>query len=276
MDILAYVNKINIFGLDIYFYAIIILCGALVALFLSAFRGHEKGYPWDMFNTIFLIALPCGIIGARIWFVIAEWEKFASNPIEMFNLRKGGLAIQGGALFGALGGIIYGFYRRKGVDLFQLADFAVPTILVAQAIGRWGNFFNQEVYGLAIDLSSWWLPSFIMDNMYISLEYRVPLFFLEGIVNLAGFILIGRCLPTLMGKYYRHGDQTFAYFIFYGIVRAILEPCRDAQFNMGGQDNLRAVYMAIAYIVVGVVLIVINHLVRMYLAKHPDVFTRKK
>lgn len=273
-NILAYINKINIFGVDIYFYAFFILGGALVALFLASFRAHEKGYPWSLFDTVFIIALPLGIVGARIWYVIAEWEQFASNPMEMFAFRDGGLAIQGGALLGAASGIIFCLIRRKGMDVLEIADFAVPTILVAQAIGRWGNFFNQEVYGQTVSSSSWWLPSFIQNQMVIGGVYKVPLYFLEGVINLGGYVLLARVIPTLMGKYYRHGDVTFAYFVFYGIVRVILEPVRDGQFNMGGEDNMRAVYMAIAYVGGGLLLILINHLIRFKLSKDPDFFKR--
>lgn len=273
-NILAYINKINIFGVDIYFYAFFILGGALVALFLASFRAHEKGYPWSLFDTVFIIALPLGIVGARIWYVIAEWEQFASNPMEMFAFRDGGLAIQGGALLGAASGIIFCLIRRKGMDVLEIADFAVPTILVAQAIGRWGNFFNQEVYGQTVSSSSWWLPSFIQNQMVIGGVYKVPLYFLEGVINLGGYVLLARVIPTLMGKYYQHGDVTFAYFVFYGIVRVILEPVRDGQFNMGGEDNMRAVYMAIAYVGGGLLLILINHLIRFKLSKDPDFFKR--
>lgn len=272
--ILGYINKINVFGVDIYFYAFFILGGALVALFLSSFRAHEKGYPWSLFDTVFILALPLGIIGARMWYVIAEWEQFASNPMEIFAFRDGGLAIQGGALLGAASGIIFCLIRRKGMDVLEIADFAVPTILVAQAIGRWGNFFNQEVYGQTVSSSAWWLPSFVQNQMVIGGSYKAPLYFLEGVINLGGFILLGRVIPTLMGKNYKHGDVTFAYFVFYGIVRVVLEPVRDSQFNMGGEDNMRAVYMAIAYVGGGLLLILINHLIRFKLEKDPDFFKR--
>jgi len=276
MDLLAYINKFTIFGVDIYFYAIIILIGALVALFLSSFHAREKGYQWDFFSTIFLIALPSGIIGARLWYVIAQWEEFANNPIEIFNLRGGGLAIQGGVILGALAGIIVVATRRRGMDILLAADFAVPTILVAQAIGRWGNFFNQEVYGLSVDYNSWLLPTFIKDNMIINGEFKAPLFYLEGICNLGGYIVISRVLPTILNKHYKSGDITFSYFVYYGIVRLILEPVRDGKYNMGGEDNLRAVYMAVAFIVIGLLLIFINHYARYYVSKHPELKRNRK
>lgn len=267
MNIFAYANGFEIFGLTIYFYAFCILGGALVALFLSNYRAHKDGYPWDMFNSIFLVALPSGIIGARLWYVIAEWERFTDNFADIFAFRDGGLAIQGGVICGAIAGIIYVYFRRKDMDVLRCADFAVPTILVAQAIGRWGNFFNQEVYGNIVDMSSWWLPSFIQSNMVVDGAYHVPLFFLEGIVNLGGYFVITRFIPFVFGKHYCYGDQTFAYFAYYGLVRLVLEPLRDAKYQMGmiQADSLRAVGMAIAFIVVGIVLIIVNHIVRFYL-----------
>lgn len=268
MEILAYINKITIFGIDIYFYAIIILIGALLALLLSNYHAYEKGYSFDFFNTVFLIALPSGIIGARIWYVIAEWEQFSSNFLEVFNFRGGGLAIQGGVILGALAGILVCVFRRKGQDIFSYADMAVPTILVAQAIGRYGNFFNQEVYGQIVDPSSWFLPNFIKSQMVINGYFRAPLFFLEGCINLAGYLFISRTLKVLLGKHYKYGDLTFAYFVYYGLVRLILEPVRDSTFNMGGADNMRAVTMALIFIIVGMICIVANHGIRYYLDKN--------
>ena len=264
-NIFALSKGFDIFGFTIYFYAFCILGGALVALFLSNFRAKEEGFPSDLFNTIFLLALPMGIIGARAWYVIASWEDFTNNLSEIFAFRDGGLAIQGGALLGALSGILFAFFRRKGMNLLQCADFAVPTILVAQAIGRWGNFINQEVYGNAVNSSLYWLPSFIQNQMVINGSYRVPLFFIEGIINLGGYIVIGRVIPQMLKKHYLYGDQTFAYFTFYGIVRLILEPLRDSKFNMGAEaGSLRASSMAIVFIVSGLLLIVLNHLYHFY------------
>lgn len=273
------------------FYAICILFGACVALFLSDYRAHKDGYDWHFFDTVFPLALIAGIIGARIWYVIASWDQYASGPVwRIFDMREGGLAIQGGAIGGVLVGATYCIFRRKGTSILKIMDFAVPTIIIAQAIGRWGNFFNQEVFGHAVDPSAWsFLPSFITNNMqngtmtmgtYVyngttiraadtgillpSGSIAAPMFFVEGVVNILFYFVITKGLPLVLGKHYKNGDQAYAYFVSYGIIRMILEPLRNTHFIMGdasaGKTDYKSYMMAIAFIVIGILLIVINHI----------------
>lgn len=285
------------------FYAIAILLGALLALFLANYHAHQDGFDWHFFDTIFLVAFPCGIVGGRIWYVIASWqseflpvyeeEGFWAGFGNMFAVWNGGLAIQGGALLGIISGVIYAATRRKGTSVLRIMDYAVPTILIAQAIGRWGNFFNQEVFGHAVLPEAWdFLPDWILNNMQngnktmlsgVALpdgSIAAPLFLVEGVVNLMFYFLLRYGMPALMQKHYCHGDSSFGYFIAYGITRMILEPLRNPAFIMG-TDNVtsshtdyKSFFMAIAYIIIGILLIAVNHLLR-YLArkgkfdKHP-------
>ncbi len=287
MDILAYWQGIPAEQPIIRFYAICILFGACVALLLSSYRAHKKGFDWSFFLTIFFVAFPCGIIGARIWYVIATWsEEFAGRPFyHVFEIWNGGLAIQGGAIAGVLAGVLVVFFRRKGTPILQCTDFAVPTIIVAQAIGRWGNFFNQEVFGHAVSLEAWsFLPGFITNNMtngslpmvgtgnsgVIIPEGAIasPLFLVEGVINIAFYFLMTHGLETIEGKHYKHGDSTFAYFVSYGIIRFILEPLRNPHFIMGGKSDPHSQWMAIAFIVIGLVCIFFNHLLRHLDSRH--------
>ncbi len=286
MDMLAYWQGIPKDKPIIHFYAIFILVGALLALFLSSYRAHKKGFDWSFFLTIFVVAFPCGIIGARIWYVIASWSEFANDPVSIFYIWKGGLAIQGGAIGGVLAGALVAFFRRKGTPLLQCTDFAVPTIIVAQAIGRWGNFFNQEVFGQAVLEDAWsFLPGFITNNMQngglpmlggngVTIPegmIAAPLFLVEGVINIAFYFLMTTGLEAVEGKHYKNGDSTFAYFISYGIIRVILEPLRNAYFIMGGSEDPHSQAMAIAFIVLGVFLIFMNHLLR-YLDNRKHLF----
>lgn len=280
MNILAYINGIPTENPVITFYALFIVGGAIVALLLSNYRAKQDGYEFSFFNTIFLVAFPCGIIGARIWYVVAQWSsEFANAPwYHVFEIWQGGLAIQGGAIAGVLAGVLYVFFRRKGTPVLKCTDFAVPTILVAQAIGRWGNFFNQEVFGQEVSLMGWsFLPSFITNNMQNGTSGMIgahnvivgegnivaPLFLIEGIINIAFFFLITTGLESLEGKHYKNGDSTFFYFIAYGITRFVLEPMRNQHFIMGSSEDKQAsVSMAIAFISIGLILFVLNHLIR--------------
>lgn len=280
------------------FYGIIIVCGAILALFLSNYRAHKDGYDWNFFGTVFIVAFPCGILGARVWYMIATFNEanglrhsagFIDGFLKFWDFRSGGLAIQGGAIGGILAGVLYVIFRRKGTPVLKATDYAVPTILVAQAIGRWGNFFNQEVFGHAVTREAWsFLPGFILNNMtngtssMIGSNYIVPtvdgyssmvapLFLIEGVINLLFFFVIGHALPAFLGKHYKDGDSTFSYFIAYGFVRVALEPLRNATFIMGvgsgstdvTKTHYQSYMMAIAFIVIGVVLILANHVLRM-------------
>ena len=280
------------------FYGIVIVLGACLCLFLANYHAHKDGYDWTFFNTVFIIAFPAGILGARIWYEIATVNEVgglasASSFLEGFRMfwdfRNGGLAIQGGAILGVLAGVLYVFFRRQGTPILKATDYAVPTILIGQAIGRWGNFFNQEVFGHAVTREAWsFLPGFILNNMTNGTtamdgagDYIVPtvegyssivapLFLTESIINLLFFVVILFVLPAVEGRHYRTGDTTFSYFIAYGLVRFFLEPLRNPIFIMGvgeytdtaSRSSFRSYGMAIAFIVTGVVLIFLNHLIR--------------
>lgn len=255
----------NVFGLNITFYAIFILIGALLALFLAAYEARRKGYTWDYFTSIFVVAFPSGIIGARLWYVIAQWnsEFGFENFGKVFRIWDGGLAIQGGALLGIIAGMLAIRYLRKGSKVLEAVDFAVVGILVAQAIGRIGNFFNHEVYGMLVNRSAWsFLPNFILNQMQETMTVpdliNVPLFLVEGTINLSGYFIIQNLIKPLMKDKFRHGDGACLYIIFYGIVRAILEPMRSPDFIMGSKTQASFV-MAILFIGFGAILLLFNH-----------------
>ncbi len=284
MNSFAYIPGFPVDKPVIHFYALIMLFGAVVALFLSNYRAHKAGFGWDFFDSVFLLAFPSGVVGARIWYVVATWsQEFSNRPFyEVFAIWNGGLAIQGGALGGIIAGVLFCLFRRRGTSILCCMDFAIPTILIAQAIGRWGNFFNQEVFGHAVSLEAWnFLPSWITQNMQNGSEgmlgaYNVilapgtivaPLFLVEGVVNVMFYFLIAHGLPALEGKFYRDGDTSFSYFVAYGIVRLLLEPLRNSTFIMGegasealNKSDYKSYSMAIAYIVIGLTLILLNHI----------------
>jgi hypothetical protein len=167
-------------------------------------------------------------------------------------------------------------YRRKYVNLRWAMDVCLPTILLAQAIGRWGNFFNSEVYGASVKLSEgWlWLPNWLALQMNTNngggyLEsgmIHVPLFLIESLLNIAGYFLLVYGLGKGLKKYLVKGDIAGAYFLWYGIVRLIMEPWRDSTFNMGA-DNSWSISNSIVYIVLGLGLMLYFHLYDYLLTK---------
>jgi prolipoprotein diacylglyceryl transferase len=244
------------------FYAIFILSGAFLAYTLAERefikQGKKKGYVED----IFLIAFPAGILGARLWYVWGQWDiEFATRDFwHIFAIWEGGLAIMGGALGGALVGIIYVLWKRKDIQILQGIDIGVPTILVAQAIGRWGNFFNQEVYGAIADVSQWsWLPTFIQQQMTIGGSFRIPLFFIESMINLSGYFVIRYGIGEGLKRFKKPGDLALMYLVWYGLTRGIMEPLRNPTYNMGNDGNWSLIWGWV-FFGVGLLAILINHL----------------
>lgn len=228
------------YGVTIAFYGIIIVGGAIISYFVADHALYAKYGKHGILDTLFLVAFPMGLIGARLWWCIVLepgqifYGNFGESFIRLVDVRKGGMAIQGGALLGMISGIWFALKFRKYINIRWLVDVCVPTILIAQAVGRWGNFFNQEVYGMASDASNWWfLPKMIQQNMviYSSIDsvraFRVPLFLIESVINMAGYFIIRYAIGHGLKKFLRQGDLGFLYVAWYGLVRVSLEPLRS-------------------------------------------------
>jgi phosphatidylglycerol:prolipoprotein diacylglycerol transferase len=234
------IKEINIFGLRITFYAIMILIGALCSYFVAQHFATKHGYKKDILSNCFLLVFPAGVVGARLWYVIANFYEFKDNLIEILYIWNGGLAIQGGVILGALAGVAYFYkYFPKEPKRFW-ADLIIPNILIAQAIGRWGNFFNQEVYGICTPIKDmWYIPRVIIDNAYNINDVNcavglapLPLFFIEFVINTLGFILITFVLRSFWKRGRKPGDLAALYFIWYGGIRLLLEGLRNQSFIM--------------------------------------------
>lgn len=262
------------------FYAIAILSGAIFVYFLCDHKMYVQYGKHGLLESTFLVAFPSGIIGARIFYVIGNWHEFAGrNWTEVFAIHDGGLTILGGAIVGIVVGVLWFMWRNKGYSIAIGVDMIVPTILLAQAIGRWGNFFNCEVHGVISDIKYWtWLPEIIWRNAQFSStgpsligtnQLYVPLFLIEGIVNVLGYFILSYVFGKLFRKHTEFGDLAFGYVVWYGLTRTFMEPLRDGSFNMG-EDGCWSWIWSIVFIAAGVLLIAINHIVRYYVA------TRKK
>lgn len=261
-------------GMGLTYYALSYLIGAGLALFLSCYRSYRDGFPKDFFINLFFVAFPMGIIGGRVWYVIADWSSFFGPGAdqEWYAIWNGGMAIQGGAIFGILSGVLFAKFRRCHTPILQATDWAVPTILVAQMIGRWGNFMNAEVHGNIVNTAAYSpiLPGFIINQMgYTSnvstaalpdSQMYVPLFLIEGIFNVAGYFLITRGFETVLKRYRLYGDECFSYLVWYGLTRLLLEPLRSSEYHMVQNGTMQAILMAWIFVGVGLLLIFINHL----------------
>ncbi len=283
---------------NIAFYALCILSGAILVYFLADHQMYKEYGEHGILESTFFVAFPAGIIGARIGFVIGEWTtKFdygrAMTTMNLFGneikiwaplaIWEGGLTILGGAIAGIVVGVIWYMWRNKGKSIWVIFDIALPMILIAQAIGRLGNFFNCEVHGVIQNLDGWkWLPEIIWRNAQYSTaegapnligtnQLYVPLFLIEAIANLTGYFLLSQLFGKKLRKYVEFGDVGFGYLIWYGLTRLFMEPLRYGAFNMG-PDGYWSWFWSMAYVAAGVLLIVGNHIVRNIIRKKNNTF----
>ena len=135
----------SIFGVKIYWYALIIVFGVILGTQFAKKEFVRRGFEEDFIYDILFVVLPSGIIGARLWYVIFMWDYYSQNPGQILNIRGGGLAIHGGIIFGTLA--LYLYSKRKEVPFLDMTDVMIPSLALGQGIGRWGNFVNQEAHG---------------------------------------------------------------------------------------------------------------------------------
>ena len=252
-------------------YALCILSGAILVYIISDHLMYKEYGKHGICESTFYVAFPAGVIGARIWYCVGEGMPI-SQWIEIWN---GGLTVVGGALTGIVVGVAWFMWRNPKYSIFVAVDCIVPTILIAQTIGRWGNFFNCEVHGLEVSVEYFkWLPEIIRNNATYSDALNkfaadgnifLPLFFIEGLINMFGYFVIAHVFGKKLYKVLEPGDLGIAYIIWYGMTRVILEPFRDTHFNMGGNGYWSWIW-CLLYVLIGSVGIIVNHVIR-YVAK---------
>lgn len=236
-------NSISIGGFEIAFYGIIIGIGMLAGLYMAQRDARRRGQDPELYLDFALYAIVFSIIGARLYYVIFDWELYKDNPIEIFNLRGGGLAIYGGIIGAVLTLIV--FTKVRKVSFFSMADTGCIGLITGQIIGRWGNFFNCEAFGgytdslLAMRLKmSLVNPSMISQEL---LDHRIvengveyiqvhPTFLYESVWNLGvlAFLLWYRKRKKF------DGEILWMYLLGYGLGRAWIEGLRTDQLIFFG------------------------------------------
>lgn len=211
----------SINGFDIRWYGVIIGFGVVVALLLGNINCKVKNYNFDNLMDTFLVSFPFAVIGARAYYVFFQFDEYRDNIINVFNIRQGGLAIHGGILFGLTSAFIY--TRHKKIDFLNMADIAAPSIIIGQAIGRWGNFFNGEAHGGAVSYEFIKkFPLFIQNGMHIDGIYYQPTFLYESLWN----IFVCLILVYLLRKSLKKGIVIFSYIGLYSLGRVFIEGLR--------------------------------------------------
>ena len=249
-------NRIAVdFGfIQIYWYSLLILLAILSSSIIIYFEIKKRKIDQDFFINLLFNAVIFGFIGARLYYVVFNLDYYLKYPIEILEIWNGGLAIHGGLLFGGIFTLIY--CKKYKQNTLKILDIIVVGLILGQAIGRWGNFFNQEAYGAVTTiakLKSAGIPDFIINGMNILGEYHQPTFFYESIWNFFGFIAL-----LLIRKYPRLkiGQLTGFYLIWYSSARIIIEGMRMDSLML---DNFRiALIVSIGCILIGLYLFFIH------------------
>ena len=221
-------TSLVLFGLTFHWYGVIIATGMALAVALACARERRLGLPKDTALDLALLGIPMAIVCARLYYVVFSWREYAANPIRALYIWEGGMAIYGGIIGGVLAGYLYA--RRKGLPFLRLADLAAPSIALGQAIGRWGNFVNQEAYG-AVATQPWQQRFPISVFIQADSQWHFATFFYESAWC---FIIVAALLIAERKKmFHRDGEIFRAYIFLYALERALVEGLRTDSLYLG-------------------------------------------
>lgn len=252
---------LNLGPITIKWYSFFILIAIFIAFFIIKKEAQKKKIPEEFIMNLFFYGVLIGILGARIYYVIFNISYYLKNPQEILMIWNGGLAIHGAIISTLIFLIIYS--KKNNIKPLLMTDIIVIGLILAQAIGRWGNFFNQEAFGRIVSLKTLQnlhLPNFIIKGMYIDGLYREPTFFYESVLSIIGFIIL-----LLLRKYQKikTGQLTSVYLIWYGIERLIIESFRSDSLMLG---NLKvAQLVSIIAIISGLYLLIKSKKNKLYI-----------
>lgn len=217
--------------ITIYWYSIFLF----IAFLLGGTLAIKEAFKWnigeDFMINLFFYLIPISLLGARLYYVLFNLDYYSNNVLGIFKIWEGGLAIHGGLIAGLLFIIFY--TKKYNVNTIRVLDIIVVSLLLGQAIGRWGNFFNGEAHGAITTLETlqkWHLPEFIIDGMYINGNYYIPTFLIESIWCLIGFVVL---IVFRFSRYIKLGQTTCLYMIWYGIGRFFIEILRTDSLMLG-------------------------------------------
>ncbi len=236
---------------EIKFYGVIMALAMFIGVMLACHLGKKRGIKSDDIFLLALIVLPCAVVGARLYYCF--FYEYNYSFLEIFNLRQGGLAIYGGVIGGIIGIIIFACIKKDIKIVFTLLDVCAPCLILGQAMGRWGNFFNQEAYGnIVTDPDFQWFPyAVFIENKDAWFQAT---FFYESLWNIMGFAL-------LLLIYYRtedNGYTTAGYLIWYGIGRALIEGLRSDSLYIGNTGIRVSQALSILLVLLGIAIIIVN------------------
>ena len=238
--------------ISIHWYSIFIFIGILIGSNFAIKEAKKHGFDEDFIINMLFLAIIIGILGARIYYVLFNFDYYKDNLLEIFKIWNGGLAIHGGIIAGLI--TVFIICYKKKINLVRILDYLVVGLIIAQAIGRWGNFFNGEAHGALTTLSyleNLHLPKFIIDGMYINGNYYIPTFLYESIWCFIGFIIM---IILRKKTFMKVGYLTSFYLVWYGIERFFVEGMRTDSLMF---LSLRvAQLVSILMIIIGIILFI--------------------
>ncbi len=253
-------------NVHIRWYGVIIAVGMLLAVVYAYLSAERFNVNRNKLIDCVLVGVVTGIIGARLYYVLFELDKYIQDPISIFMINEGGLAIYGGIIGGLLGGCITAKILKQ--KIMPILDVAVLGFLIGQGIGRWGNFMNQEAYGSPTDLP-WGMASEATGNIAVH-----PCFLYESLWCLLGFVLI----HFLSKKFQKYAGQVFYfYLVWYGFERMIVEGLRTDSlylpFAVFGMEIRVSQLVSAGILIFGIIMLIVN---RKKEDKFYDNYRRKK
>lgn len=223
--------------IKIYWYGIIMGSAALLGLWLAVREADRRGVNGELIIDMMIWVIPSAIVGARLYYVLFQWDYYFLNPASIIAVWEGGLAIHGGLIGAFIAG--YFFLRKKKQSFLLMADIVAPSIILGQAMGRWGNFINQEAHGGEVSrsfLEGMHLPDWLIDQMNIQGTYYHPTFLYESLWNIVGFVL----LVALRFVHLKRGEIFFSYLTWYSLGRFFIEGLRTDSLAFNGPEWLES------------------------------------
>lgn len=252
---------LNLGFIEIRWYSVLMLTAFIIGYLLIINRCKKLGISTTKISDLcFYLIIVC-IIGARLYYCLFNLDYYGKNIIDIFKIWEGGLAIHGGIIAGII--FICFYIKKLDIPFLTILDIFAPALVLGQAIGRWGNFFNSEAYGPVTSLTQLkqlGIPNFIIDGMYIEHSYHHPTFLYESIGCIIVFIII---ILIRNLKIIKKGQITAIYFIFYGVIRFFIESLR--QDSLMFFDLKIAQIVSIIMIIIGLMLFVLP-----YIRRHND------
>lgn len=227
-------------------YSTLIVAGAIIAIILATFEANRRGLKKDTVLDLSLWLLPAGVIGARIYYVMFTWSEYREDPLRILYIWEGGLAIYGALIAGIL--VIFIFSRARGLSFAELMDILVPGVILAQAIGRWGNYFNREAYGLPITDPAWqFFPAGVLIPD-MSGTWHMATFFYESVWDLLVFVFL---MFWRHRRFSRNGDTLCWYAFLYAAGRLVIEDLRmDSLMSVKGSVRISQLFSVLLCLVI--------------------------